>query len=74
MKKIKSLSLSIFLFLNKSILAQMFSIGSYPRDLTLSVGGDGSGPSSSKRPPLDLNLPATDPESASPSDPRALEL
>ena len=43
-------------------------------DLTLSVGDDGSGPSSSRRPPFDLNLPAADPESAPPSDPRALEL
>lgn len=43
-------------------------------DLTLSVGGDGSGPSSSRRPPLDLNVPAAEAESAPPSDPRALEL
>jgi len=43
-------------------------------DLTRSVGGDGSGPSSSRRPPLDLNVPATEAESAPPSDPHALEL
>lgn len=39
-------------------------------DLTLSVGGSSSGP---RRPPLDLNLPAAEAESAPPSDPRALE-
>lgn len=33
----------------------------------LSVGGDGSGASSSKQPPIDLNLPPAD-EPASPSD------
>lgn len=38
----------------------------------LSVRGDGSGASSSKRPQLDL-VPAAEPESAPPSDPRAVE-
>lgn len=57
-------------FLNEFFDFFISSMDGFP----LSVGGDGSGASSSKRPQLDLNnVPAAEPESAPPSDPRAVE-
>lgn len=57
-------------FLNDLVDFLLSAMDGFP----LSVGGDGSGASSSKRPQWDLNnVPAAEPESAPPSDPRAVE-